>query len=248
LVTYQSKLQTRFTHFSSSLVKYEGFSCSQNPFLRPLNCYYLRNKINKPTFVVLTLNDLFNINVLKDKLSKSIDYNVLYTVSIKIRFKDTFHMAGSQFGYIHKEHVDFLDLNRLINERVFNLFEVYSFSDDDLLYIQLTFKKVNYQIISDFSDSTKTGKAVQGHGFNPPNDGVNNLTLPTSNIPISIDENTLGISLAVKLNENNKIVYIELVVESKDGLQSINFLDKISSKANLLKFGHSDKIDMFDNK
>lgn len=113
------------------------------------------------------MEDLDNFNILNTKVLNCIEKNTLYTVSVKIRYRHTFFMAGKQCGFINKELEDIKELNNIISERLTRSFEDYSLTDNDVLYIQLTFKKVNSKIISEFgiSDNSIKSKGFTGGFF-----------------------------------------------------------------------------------
>lgn len=67
--------------------------------------------------------------------------------------------------------------------------------------------------------------------------------MPSYNVPISINETTLGLRLITHLDDNGEIVRVDY---NKRGV-SINFLDLILAKAKFLKPNHEDKFTSFDN-
>jgi len=73
----------------------------------------------------------------------------LYTTSIKIRYnKELFFMTGSPFGFSYKTDEDFTYLVSIILDRLSESFEKYLLEDDNIVCIQVSFTKVDSNVIS----------------------------------------------------------------------------------------------------
>jgi hypothetical protein len=111
--------------------------------------------------------------------------------------------------------------------------ENYDLSDDDILYIELSFRKKDKVSLSDISideNITHVEKKVI--------DTDKKLLV----IPVTIDQDTLGILLPVEVKDN-LITNIKLNLDDKD----INFMDLIEEKSSFLSPNHVDKISSFDS-
>lgn len=230
-----------FTHLKSNylLVKFYSSSSLINPLSKSLSHVYLHRKLDKPILIAFKYELLSDFNSVNDRLSKIIQKNVLYTVAIKIRYSNAFFMAGKQFGFNYKGLEDVIHLTTISTYNVNKLLDVYSLLDEDISYVQFTFKKVSSKIISDFGFSDSN--PVPGNQVPP-----KLLVESNFNIPISVDNDTLGQVLPLSYDSNNLITNIELLdIYHKEKLV-INFLDRILEKSKLLKLGHPDKIQYFD--
>ena len=124
----------------------------------------------------------------------------------------------------------------IVKSRIANTFDVYNLTNDDIVYIQICFRKLHVKLLSDFTLDKNF-------------DVTNNMTKPeidvisnTSNIPVSTDESSLGTTLKVTFVDNI-ITYIYVSVAN----ETFNFLDIIKAQSKLLPNGHRDKITNFDS-
>jgi len=157
----------------------------------------------KPILIVFKLEDLSNGKFVKVRALSILDKNTLYTVSVKIRFSNSFFMAGNQFGFKILNIEDLEDLEVIVKERVNKSLDVYSLLDEDILYIQLSFKKVDSQIISEFS--LKNSQIVAS-SIKDNQEKV--VSINTANIPISVNHNTIGKPLTLDFDHGGFITKI----------------------------------------
>lgn len=103
-------------------------------------------------------------------------------------------MCGNQFSFDYTNTSNIENLQTLVEGRIFDFFGNYKLSDDDVVYVQLRFRKVNTQLLSKFSivnDNTE----VEVYNFMAKSvykklDGL-------SNIPVSVNESCLGKPLVI---------------------------------------------------
>src|SRR6266567_2760366 len=116
------------------------------------------------------------------------------------------------------------DLLSIVIDRLEEAFEEYSLIDESVVYVQLTFRRLDTKLLSVFS-------------LDKSNHISNTDIISTKrklNLPVSVSEDSLGKPLNIVV-ENNKILDIILIFNNK----RINFLDVIRDK-------HSDNITDFD--
>ena len=145
-------------------------------------------------------------------------------------------MAGSQFGFNYNCQSQIEWLFDIIKSRIANTFDVYNMTNDDIVYIQITFRKLDVKLLSDFILDKTLGvtKAMTKTEIDRISD--------TSNIPVSTDESSLGTVLKVTFVDNIiTSIYVTM------GNESFNFLDRIKAQSKLLPNGHKDKITHFDS-
>jgi len=174
---------------------------SVNFFEKPLtvnNIFSL--KYIKPILIVFKLEDLYNNNFVKIRALSILERDTLYTVSVKIRYSNSFFMSGNQFGFKILNIEDLEDLEVIVKKRVNKSLDVYSLLDEDILYIQLSFKKVDSQIISEFSlKNSEIAASKIKHNKEK------EININTANTPISINHNTIGKSLTLDYDDEGLI-------------------------------------------
>lgn len=139
-------------------------------------------------------------------------------------------MCGSQFGFIYNNH---LDLNGFISNiitRLSDTFELYDISNDQVVLVQVSFRKLDSQIINELylSDSLASNMDLSNR--------------QELSVPVSIDENTLGTKLKT-LSDKGFINYIELPIKGK----YINFYDYIVKHYKFLSNKHINNIGKLDS-
>lgn len=113
-------------------------------------------------------------------------------------------------------------------------FGYYNLTDDEINYIQVTFRLLNKEVFTElFLDKPKLTN-------------VSPSTISTIrdiiSIPATTDETVLGKPLPVALALNNRIEVVNVVI---DGV-SLNFLDIIIEKTKYIRLKHKDVITEFD--
>jgi hypothetical protein len=75
-------------------------------------------------------------------LTKFIESDVRYTVYIKVRYnEDSYFMAGNQFGFKYSSKINIDELYAIITARFEDYFSHYNLTDEDIVYIELIFRK-----------------------------------------------------------------------------------------------------------
>lgn len=86
-----------------------------------------------------------------DNIYKYVVVNCLYTVFVKIRFNnDSYAMCSNQFGFDFKSDTDISILLDTINAKLNQTFEDYDLIDEDIIWVQLTFKQLDVKLIYEF--------------------------------------------------------------------------------------------------
>lgn len=203
-----------------------------NPFTSIIPSTYITSR-DKPLVLYFNVHEFNSLPNFRNSVISKISYGVIYTVFIKIRYNiDSFFMAGNQFGFNFTSNNDIYDLLSIINIRLEEYFEDYNLTDLSVVYVQLTFNKLDVKLLSEFlldkpnyisiTDNTSTRKKL--------------------NIPISVSENSMGKPLDVVI-VNNYITNISITINNK----IVNFLEIIKHRASMLtRSKHKDNITYFD--
>lgn len=98
------------------------------------------------------MSDLDSLNTFTSKIESSLPINTLYIVFIKLRyFSDSFCMSGKQFGFDYKSQDQIALLLDIVKSKIANSFEVYNMSNDNIVYIQIAFRKLDVKLLADFT-------------------------------------------------------------------------------------------------
>ncbi len=201
-----------------------------NPFLQNIPSEYIQSK-EKALNIYFKIYDL-KYPAFNDKINSNITKVLMYTVYIKVRYNiDSFFMLGNQFGFDFSSEDKIYDLLSIVIDRLEEAFEEYSLIDESVVYVQLTFRRLDTKLLSVFS-------------LDKSNHISNTDIISTKrklNLPVSVSEDSLGKPLNIVV-ENNKILDIILIFNNK----RINFLDVIRNKAKFIRAKHSDNITDFD--
>lgn len=182
-----------------------------------------------------------------------ISVNNTYTVFIKIRYsKDNFFMGGSPFGFPYKSIDDLTELYNILSVRLDDSFSMYNIEDNEIVYIQLSFKSIDYKSYSDLvikdkisdtllddkkkfsvSDKKPNFYTVLNHHTNTNivvNDSLSKKEASDYNsiasLPFNLSDDYLNYPLLVILDDKGIITNIKLNINNKD----INFLDLIKKR------------------
>lgn len=185
--------------------------------------------------VFFSIDDFYDINLFYSKINFNLFRFETYTVFLKIRYSvHSFFMVGAQFPFICESLDSFNEVYNNINMRLEEYLSRYSLSDDEIIYIQVTFKLVNKLVYSDLILSKSMKKELTNvHRKN---------ALELITVPVVNDEEHLGLPLPVLLDNNNKIISITANIKGFN----TNFLHVILSKSKILT-SDKNKITDFDN-
>lgn len=154
---------------------------------------------------------------------------------------------------IHLYYDQNYKLNNVYNILVNRLelyMEDYNLTQEDIVYVELSFRKKDKVLLSEFSCDKDQLKHID-----------NNLILNTNkliNIPISINEDSLGKPLDVEIN-NGLITNIKIYIDKSftnaspsriDNLNKsdlVNFLTIIKEQNVYIRANHKDNINFFDS-
>lgn len=224
------------TSLGFSLTKIFYATVTSDPFTTPIPSSYIRES-NKPFVVILSLSDLDDFYVFSSKIKASLPTNISYIVFIKLRyFSDNFCMCGKQFGFDFKSQDQLAWLFDIVNNRITGSFEVYNMISDDIVYIQISFRKLDVKLLSDFIIDKKS---IINNSIN---DKEFELISSTTNVPVSTNEHSLGPPLKVDFVDN-LITHIYVTINN----ETFNFLDHIKNQARFLPSNHKDNITCFDS-
>ena len=138
-----------FTHFGrgiSSQVLY-----SDNRMIKPLNNEFVYNFKNKPILVSFGILDIQE-NFMIDRLKTRLEIDKVYTVFVKVRYNlDNFFMAGTQFGFVYTDYNELSLIYRNVAIRLEEYMESYDLVQDDISYIELSFREKDKVLLSDIS-------------------------------------------------------------------------------------------------
>lgn len=145
-------------------------------------------------------------------------------------------MAGNQFPHNSTSTNEIDALYDVVNKRITNILEVYKLLAQDIVYIQISFRKLDVKLLSDFR-LDKSDVVID----NMTKRDIDTIS-STSNIPVSTNESSLGTPLKVTFVDN----LITSISVTRGG-ESFNLLDKIKAQSKLLPNNHKDKITTFDS-
>ncbi len=152
-----------------------------------------------------------------------------YTVYVKVRYDvDNFFMAGNQFGFRYDNETNLSDLYFDILQRLEQYYSSYNLSDSDIVYIQVSFRSLYWQVKSDLSINNIKSLTLSNQ------DTKRSLDIIT--IPLSTKPNYLPKPLDTIIDKNKQINRVILTIDNK----SINFMDLIVEKTKLIRNNHKD--------
>ena len=201
-------------------------------FFSPIPSTYILSK-GKPLQLYFTIFQL-NSTDFTWKVCKYVPVDFVYTVYIKVRYNvDEFAMSGNQFGFVYSYESDVKGLFSTVSARLIQTMIDYNLTEDDIVYIQVTFRQKDKKLLSEFSLDNLS--LIPKPEFS--------LVETNLSIPVSINEDYLGKPLPVDIL-NGVITFIHISIDGK----VVNFLDIIKNNAKVLRANHKDNITCFDEK
>lgn len=179
---------------------------------------YFKGYKNKPVNAYFGVGDFYDLSLFTNKiLNVNLSVYNVQTVYVKVRYsKDSFLMAGNQFGFKFSSVKDFQVLFNDINTRLEDYFSSYNLEDEDIVYVQVSFRLLDRMIQSDLV------RDKENENINYLSSTEIKTTQNTIAIPVTTSEDDLGKCLPVVLDNNN---IKEVSVIFKD--VKCNFLDII---------------------
>ena len=186
-----NKFWRNFTR-KQSMSSYSSYS--YEPSKSVTNCYI--------SLVDLGNQESFNDRIKNSNLSK----DQRYIVYIKVRYNiDMFFMVGNQFGFYYKSSDSFIELYDNINIKLDEYFSSYNLTDNDIIYIQISFRLLNkatynsLKLIENSNTSLAEHKRLKSVISIPVFKGIEDLK-------------QLGVCLPVHLDANNNITSIDIIL------------------------------------
>lgn len=172
-------------------------------------------------------------------ISYKLPYDNVYTVYVKVRYNvDSFFMVGNQFGFVFDSNSSLNGLFDNINDRLSDYFSYYNLEDDDIVYIQISFRLLDRKVYSGLSID-KTNLSYTSSTKTEQKNVVDIASIPTTT-----EENVLGKPLEVVIDSNDSISCINLLVDGK----TTNFLNNILEMSKYIRKNHKDVFSTFDSK
>jgi hypothetical protein len=168
-----------------------------NAFSSIIPSKYVFSK-NNPLLLYFDLFQLENKDYFYKTIEANVSKDVVYTVFIKIRYNiDSFFMAGSQFGFQYKNSEDVNNILFAVNGCLEDYFSEYNLRDESVSYIQLSFRKLDTVLLKEFVLNKPDNLSEIGYSE----------IKRRLNIPLSINEKSLGKPLETLVDINNNITY-----------------------------------------
>lgn len=214
-----------------------------DPFSAPIP-YSYTSKANRPFILIFNIGDLDDFDLIRGKIENFLPISTSYMAYIKLRYGlNSFCMCGNQFPFDYKSIEQIESLFQIVNKRIEDTFDEYKFSNADIVYVQLSFRKLDVKLLAEFTLDKSYIKSEQMKGSDSfvKRTDVDTITT-TKSVPVSLNEDSLGTPLKVEFT-NNIITNIQVTHNNV----TFNFLDKIKTQAKFLPTKHKDKITEFDS-
>lgn len=145
-------------------------------------------------------------------------------------------MLGNQIGFIYNDLSSIKDIHFVLMKRLALYMESYNLVNDNIAYIELSFRKKDKTLLSEFIKNPEARNPVKVVSDTLSTDSI-------TNIPISVSEDSLGYPLHTQ-TDKGRITDIELTIDNN----TTNFLKTILDKSSYTRSSHIDNIKEFDDK
>lgn len=136
-------------NYSGNNILLDGFTPNKIFASSVPSKYVFKNK--KGLLVHFSIFDFDSSEVVVNKLTNVLLRKVKYNCIVKVRYnRDSFFMAGSQFGFEFNSYNDILALISLIKLRIEEYLEQYKLPSNNIDYIQLNFRTLDEKFFSEF--------------------------------------------------------------------------------------------------
>lgn len=87
-----------------------------------------------------------------NRIVARLDLDYVYTVFIKVRYSvDRYFMVGNQFGFNYDNIYKLTDIFDTVVNRLEEYMEDYDLKEDEIVYVELSFRKKDKVLLSEFS-------------------------------------------------------------------------------------------------
>lgn len=94
-----------------------------------------------------------------NRIVARLDLDYVYTVFIKVRYSvDRYFMVGNQFGFNYDNIYKLTDIFDTVVNRLEEYMEDYDLKEDEIVYVELSFRKKDKVLLSEFSYDFKKKK------------------------------------------------------------------------------------------
>lgn len=185
-------------YFSTGLSRH--YTSINSNFNNPIPSQYIFGK-NKPFGIFFKIWELYFNNFL-NAISKIIPCDFVYTVFIRVRYnKNEYFIAGNQFAFNYSSKLEVKGMLDIVMSRLDQYLDDYNLNSYDISYIQLAFRQKDHKLLSEFSVQKDKPLHIS--------DIDNNLINYSLNIPVSVNEDSIGKPLTVTVT-NGTISHIYL--------------------------------------
>lgn len=218
---------------------YVSSSSFFDAFSAPIPSSYIRDT-DKAFLLILRLRDLDYFDTFASKIESFLPINVSYMAFLKVRYRgDNFFMSGHNFPFVYKDNDKdndkLISLFEIVNKRLCDSFADYKLKHAEIVYVQIGFRKLDVKLLTEFKLDKASIKDIVTRKE------VESIST-TSNVPVSLNEGSLGYPLKVDVSDN-LITYIYITIKN----ETSNFLENIRYQAKFLSANHKDKIIEFDS-
>lgn len=127
-------------------------------FLGKIDVKYNNSKKNK---LIRVSFDFWEIqrDIMTNRIVARLDLDYVYTVFIKVRYSvDRYFMVGNQFGFNYDNIYKLTDIFDTVVNRLEEYMEDYDLKEDEIVYVELSFRKKDKVLLSEFSYDFKKKK------------------------------------------------------------------------------------------
>lgn len=143
-------------------------------------------------------------------------------------------MYGNKYGFDYRGRDEIAELLMICRKRIAKSLEEYTFSKGSIVYVQITFRKLDVKLLTEFGLDKSSNDIIT-------NRDAETIT-STRNIPVSLNESSLDTPLKVDFVDI-LITYIYVTHNN----ETFNFLDRIKKQASFVPKYHKDVITSFDS-
>jgi len=221
IITYTESVINKNKLLVEENLEQDKSKLENSVFLAPIPSEFIFSK-EKPLLLHFDLKQLEDITYFSRIISTRLVKGCVYTVFIKVRYDiDSFTMCGSQFGFPYNSMDNISVLLDTIITRLDESLSHYQVGNESIVYVQVSFRKLSSKLLSEFTLEKPSYIS----------EGETKLVRKDLTIPMSINENSLGLPLRFTTDKDNNIAGIYLPDNG------VNFLDVINENSRFLSRG-----------